>query len=106
MASDLTPAEARFVRALCAGGPLGIAALGLSRVLGVTTGTVGNLALIVERKGFCTRERYGMRVFFRPTSAALLFAATPAPQTLQDSCFHNVTRMGSIKSRVPRVPRR
>ncbi len=100
---ELTAAEVRFVRALCGSGPLGIAPLGLAQVLGVTTSTVGNLSAIVERKGFCTRERYGMRVFLRPTSVALAFnvanpgeAATSSPQLE----FRSLK-----KTRAPRVGR-
>ena len=81
MSNNLTPSEARFVAALCKSGPLGIAPLGLARALGVTSATVGNLSVIVEGKGFCTRERYGMRVFLRPTPAALAFAASNAAET-------------------------
>src|SRR6185436_11020042 len=75
MSNDLTPSETRFVQALCGAGPLGIAPLGLARVLGVTAATIGNLSTIVERKGFCTRERYGMRIFLRPTNVALELVA-------------------------------
>ena len=103
MSNDLTPAEARFVRALCTGGPLGITAIGLSRALGVTTATVGNLAGIVERKGFCTRERYGMRVFLRPTTVALAFAA---PATVEElaSGAERCPSMRPRKARRPRAP--
>jgi hypothetical protein len=107
MAKDLTPSQARFVLALCASGPLGIAPLGLSRALGVTTSTVGNLALIVEREGFCTRERYGMRIFLRPTSVALAFAATQSSEESPSVPGISVPiPMGAPKARAPRVPRR
>ena len=103
MAIDLTPAEVRFVRALCGSGPLGIAPLGLARVLGVTTSTIGNLSAIVERKGFCTRERYGMRVFLRPTTAALALnvsdAGEPAIGASQSES------QAQKKTRTPRVGR-
>jgi DNA-binding MarR family transcriptional regulator len=91
---DLTPAEARLVRAVCSSGPLGIAPLGLARVLGVTSATVGNLSVIVERKGFCVRERYGMRVFLRPTPSAFDFVNAVAPEALPTK-----------KTRAPRTPR-
>ena len=104
MASDLTPAEARFVRALCTGGPLGIAALGLSRALGVTTTTIANLSLIVERKGFCIRERFGMRVFLRPTSAALAFAASPVAETSLEA-LDCPAQLSPPKPRSPRISR-
>ena|SRR5689334_24009070 len=103
MSNDLTPSETRFVQALCGAGPLGIAPLGLARALGVTAATVGNLSTIVERKGFCTRERYGMRIFLRPTDVALALAAalasgTPLPMT-------NPSSVDTKKTRAPRAPR-
>jgi DNA-binding MarR family transcriptional regulator len=103
MSNDLTPSEARFVRALCQAGPLGIAPLGLARALGVTTATVGNLSAIIERKGFCTRERYGMRIFLRPTEVARAFASSMANEAL-------AAEVGSLatdvrRSRAPRLPR-
>ncbi len=60
MSNDLTPSEARFVRALCGSGPLSMPPLGMARTLGVTSATVINLSVVVERKGFCIRERFGM----------------------------------------------
>jgi hypothetical protein len=85
MSSHLSPSESRFVRALCQAGPLGLAPLGLARVLGVTTATVSNLSMLVERKGFCARERKGMRVFFHPTRRAVEWMAVssdaPADET-------------------------
>jgi DNA-binding IclR family transcriptional regulator len=78
MSSDLTPAEARLVRALCTAGPLGITPMGLSKALSLSTTTVGNLLLTVERKGFCARERYGMRIYLRPTSVALAYVTAAA----------------------------
>ena len=103
MANELTPAEVRFVRALCGSGPLGIAPLGLAQVLGVTTSTIGNLSVIVERKGFCTRERYGMRVFLRPTNIALaLNAASSAETAAGDSQFEF---QAPRKTRAPRAGR-
>lgn len=76
MTNELTPAETRFVRALNNAGPLGIAPLGLARALGLSSNTVVGLSLVLERKGYCTRERYGMRVFLRPTAAAQSFVAS------------------------------
>ena len=103
MSNDLTPSETRFVQALCGAGPLGIAPLGLARALGVTAATVGNLSTIVERKGFCTRERYGMRIFLRPTSVALeLVAALASADTALPVASSAVE---SKKTRVPRAPR-
>jgi hypothetical protein len=69
----------------------------------VTPATVGNLSTIVERKGFCTRERYGMRIFLRPTSTALALVAslasadTPLPIASASA--------DTKKTRVPRAPR-
>ena len=73
MSNDLTPAEVRFVRALSGAGPLGTPPTGLARVLGITAAAVGNLSFGIERKGYCTRERYGMRIFLRPTPQAIAF---------------------------------
>ena len=101
MSNDLTPSETRFVQALCGAGPLGIAPLGLARTLGVTAATIGNLSTIVERKGFCTRERYGMRIFLRPTNVALELVATLASP---ESPFP-VPSAEAKKPRVPRAPR-
>src|SRR6185295_18727540 len=61
MSNDLTPAEVRFVNALRGAGPLGTPPTGLARVLGITPAAVGTLSYAIERKGYCTRERYGMR---------------------------------------------
>jgi hypothetical protein len=100
MSNDLTPSEARFVRALCGSGPLGLPPLGMARALGVTSATVINLSVVVERKGFCTRERFGMRIFLRPTNAALAFNA---------SCIESPELMHPPpeprKKRAPRAPR-
>jgi DNA-binding MarR family transcriptional regulator len=104
MSNDLTPSETRFVQALCGAGPLGIPPLGLARALGVTPATVGNLSTIVERKGFCTRERYGMRIFLRPTSTALALVAslaTAADTPLPIASASSETK----KTRAPRAPR-
>jgi DNA-binding MarR family transcriptional regulator len=103
MPNSLTPAEARFVRALCGSGPLGIAPLGLARSLGLTSTTIVNLSVAAERKGFCTRERYGMRIFLRPTSTAVAFAtSTPAENSPRDATSTTITPK---KSRTPRAPR-
>jgi DNA-binding MarR family transcriptional regulator len=76
MGAEITPSEERVLRAICAScGPLGVAALGLSRALGVTRNTVSTTAVNLERKGYCTRERVGMRIFLRPTAAGLAMAA-------------------------------
>jgi DNA-binding MarR family transcriptional regulator len=78
MSNDLTPAEVRFVIALRGAGPLGTPPTGLARALGITPAAVGTLSYAIERKGYCTRERYGMRIFLRPTAQALALAADPA----------------------------
>lgn len=103
MSNDLTPSETRFVQALCGAGPLGIPPLGLARALGVTPATVGNLSTIVERKGFCIRERYGMRIFLRPTSTALALVASlgSADTPLPIASASSETK----KTRAPRAPR-
>ena len=98
MSNDLTPAEVRLVRALCTAGPLGITPTGLSKALSLSTTTVGNLSQEVERKGFCARERYGMRVFLRPTSAALAYVANA-----EDS-NPSQTSASRFKPRRPRAP--
>ena len=100
MSNDLTPSEARFVRALCGSGPLGMPPLGMARTLGVTSATVINLSVAVERKGFCIRERFGMRIFLRPTSTALAYIAACAetPELMQPPPM-------PPKKRTPRVPR-
>jgi hypothetical protein len=73
----------------------------LARALGVTAATVGNLSTIVERKGFCTRERYGMRIFLRPTNVALaLVAALASPETPLP-----IATSETKKTRAPRAPR-
>lgn len=74
MSNDLTPAEVRFVIALRGAGPLGTPPTGLARALGITPAAVGTLSYAIERKGYCTRERYGMRIFLRPTPQALALA--------------------------------
>ena len=74
MSNDLTPAEVRFVIALRGAGPLGTPPTGLARALGITAAAVGTLSYAIERKGYCTRERYGMRIFLRPTPQALALA--------------------------------
>lgn len=74
MSNDLTPAEVRFVIALRGAGPLGTPPTGLARALGITPAAVGTLSYAIERKGYCTRERYGMRIFLRPTPQALELA--------------------------------
>jgi DNA-binding MarR family transcriptional regulator len=103
MSNDLTPSEIRFVQALCGAGPLGIAPHGLARSLGVTPATVGNLSAIVERKGFCTRERYGMRIFLRPTNVALSLVASLGSA---DTALPIVSASADTKkTRAPRAPR-
>jgi DNA-binding MarR family transcriptional regulator len=85
MGAEITPSEERVLRAICAScGPLGVAALGLSRALGVTRNTVSTTAVNLERKGYCTRERVGMRIFLRPTAAGLAMAAR-AEQRAEES---------------------
>ena len=74
MSNDLTPAEVRFVIALRGAGPLGTPPTGLARELGITPAAVGTLSYAIERKGYCIRERYGMRIFLRPTPQALALA--------------------------------
>lgn len=104
MSNDLTPSETRFVQALCGAGPLGIPPLGLARALGVTAATVGNLSTIVERKGFCTRERYGMRIFLRPTNTALALVASLASSA--EAPLPIASASADIKkTRAPRAPR-
>jgi DNA-binding MarR family transcriptional regulator len=76
MSNDLTPAEVRFVIALRGAGPLGTPPTGLARALGITPAAVGTLSYAIERKGYCTRERYGMRIFLRPTAQALALIET------------------------------
>jgi DNA-binding MarR family transcriptional regulator len=104
MNAGLTPAEARFVRALYAGGPMGIAARGLSRMMGISAGTVRNLAALVEQKGFCTRERYGMRVFLRPTPLALALVV-PAEAEDPAPAFESTSASRPVRSRAPRMAR-
>jgi DNA-binding MarR family transcriptional regulator len=96
MSNDLTPAEVRFVNALRGAGPLGTPPTGLARVLGITPAAVGTLSYAIERKGYCTRERYGMRIFLRPTLQALaLTEAGPQPPP---------TSTGAHRKRAPRTP--
>jgi DNA-binding MarR family transcriptional regulator len=99
MSNDLTPAEVRFVMALRGAGPLGTPPTGLARALGITAAAVGTLSFAIERKGYCTRERYGMRIFLRPTPQALALAEALPPNGL-------VASSGSAHSRkrVPRTP--
>jgi DNA-binding MarR family transcriptional regulator len=99
MSNDLTPAEVRFVIALRGAGPLGTPPTGLARALGITAAAVGTLSYAIERKGYCTRERYGMRVFLRPTPQALaLVQSLP-----QDPAV--IAAMGATKKkRAPRTP--
>ena len=75
MSAELTGAEFRLIRVLCTAGPLGMTPMGASKALGLSTTTVVNLSVTVERKGFCTRERYGMRIYLRPTQVALEYVA-------------------------------
>jgi DNA-binding MarR family transcriptional regulator len=78
--SEITDGEKRLLIALCAkDSPLGVGALGLSRLLGVARNTVSTVAATLEKKGFCTRERVGMRIYLRPTPAGLALATTPQP---------------------------
>jgi DNA-binding MarR family transcriptional regulator len=99
MSNDLTPAEVRFVRALSGAGPLGTPPTGLARALGITPAAVGTLSFAIERKGYCTRERYGMRIFLRPTAQALALAEA-APQT-----GTGATSASALKGRrAPRTP--
>lgn len=99
MSNDLTPAEVRFVVALRGAGPLGTPPTGLARVLGITPAAVGTLSYTIERKGYCTRERYGMRIFLRPTPQALaLVDMLPTdPSAIASSS-------ASHKRRAPRTP--
>jgi DNA-binding MarR family transcriptional regulator len=99
MSNDLTPAEVRFVIALRGAGPLGTPPTGLARALGITPAAVGSLSYAIERKGYCTRERYGMRIFLRPTAQALALVETlPAdPSAMSASNAHQ-------KKRAPRPP--
>jgi DNA-binding MarR family transcriptional regulator len=99
MSNDLTPAEVRFVVALRGAGPLGTPPTGLARVLGITPAAVGTLSYAIERKGYCTRERYGMRIFLRPTPQALALAqaGTQDPALMSASNAHS-------KKRAPRTP--
>jgi DNA-binding MarR family transcriptional regulator len=98
MSSDLTNAEMRFVLALCSAGPLGMTPTGLSKVLGLSTSTIGNLSLTIERKGFCMRERHGMRIYLRPTQAALTYRDNPAHQATAERSRQ------TAKVRRPRLP--
>jgi DNA-binding MarR family transcriptional regulator len=96
MSNDLTPAEVRFVIALRGAGPLGTPPTGLARALGITPAAVGTLSYAIERKGYCTRERYGMRIFLRPTPQAL---------ALVDVGVHSTAAsQGTQKRRAPRTP--
>jgi DNA-binding MarR family transcriptional regulator len=95
MSNDLTPAEVRFVIALRGAGPLGTPPTGLARALGITPAAVGTLSYAIERKGYCTRERYGMRIFLRPTAQALALAADPAVLSASSA---------QQKKRAPRTP--
>jgi DNA-binding MarR family transcriptional regulator len=95
MSNDLTPAEVRFVIALRGAGPLGTPPTGLARALGITPAAVGTLSYAIERKGYCTRERYGMRIFLRPTAQAL---------ALVDVGLHSAGSPGTQKRRAPRTP--
>jgi hypothetical protein len=61
MSNDLTPSEARFVRALCGSGPLGMPPLGMARTLGVTSATVINLSVIVSSGRRAPRSRTTLR---------------------------------------------
>jgi DNA-binding MarR family transcriptional regulator len=95
MSNDLTPAEVRFVIALRGAGPLGTPPTGLARALGITPAAVGTLSYAIERKGYCTRERYGMRIFLRPTAQALALMADPAALASSNA---------QHKKRAPRTP--
>lgn len=76
MGTDITAGEERVLRAMCEShAPLGIAALGLSRSLGVSRNQVSATATNLERKGYCTRERVGVRIYLHPTAAGLAFIA-------------------------------
>jgi len=103
MSNQLTAAEVRFVRALCGSGPLGFSPHELARALGVKPATVGGLSTSVERKGFCRRERHGMRVFLYPTSVAL--ALNASAQAEDSSSAVQTSPADSQKSRAPRMPR-
>lgn len=79
---DITAAEERLLRVLCASyGPLGATPVGLAKALGITPNSVSTAAKSLERKGFCTRERVGMRIYLRPTQTGLAFVA-PKPVVL------------------------
>ncbi|MEJ0034975.1 MAG: hypothetical protein WDO68_02620 [Gammaproteobacteria bacterium] len=97
VSNDLTPAELRFVVALRGAGPLGTPPTGLARVLGITPAAVGTLSYAIERKGYCTRERYGMRIFLRPTPQALSFTES-LPQDLGPN--RRVTAVRGRRSKV------
>ena len=100
MSNDLTPAEVRFVRALSGAGPLGAPPTGLARVLGITAAAVGNLSFGIERKGYCTRERYGMRIFLRPTAQAIAFLQA-MPSGVEGMLPGEMPK----RKRAPRTPR-
>lgn len=99
MSNDLTPAEVRFVIALRGAGPLGTPPTGLARVLGITPAAVGTLSYAIERKGYCTRERYGMRIFLRPTAQALALIETLPSDPRAIGSSNTIQR-----KRAPRTP--
>jgi DNA-binding MarR family transcriptional regulator len=99
MSNDLTPAEVRFVIALRGAGPLGTPPTGLARALGITPAAVGTLSYAIERKGYCTRERYGMRIFLRPTAQALALIETRPSDPGAISSSSTIQR-----KRAPRTP--
>ena len=98
MSNDLTPAEVRFGGARRGAGPLGTPPTGLARVLGITPAAVGTLSYAIERKGYCTRERYGMRIFLRPTPQALARVDSPPPE------LRSRGSSSALKKRAPRTP--
>jgi DNA-binding MarR family transcriptional regulator len=100
MSNDLTPAEVRFVIALRGAGPLGTPPTGLARALGITPAAVGTLSYAIERKGYCTRERYGMRIFLRPTPQALALTEGGGQQPPDPAALMRSTP----KRRAPRTP--
>jgi predicted transcriptional regulator len=66
--------EQRVLIGICTNGaPLGVEAIALCKKLDLHQSTVSFAAAALVRKGYCTRERIGMRVFWHPTAAALTF---------------------------------
>jgi DNA-binding MarR family transcriptional regulator len=92
---EVTPGEERVLRAICqSSSPLGVGALGLARSLGVTRNTVSTIAVTLERKGYCTRERIGMRIFLRASPAGLAFVLSRAEADASPAEFSKVSSAG------------